>query len=115
MTVKRLLDGERLSLTTTHCAAGAMLASAAAWVQAELARLLPEWGTPPPPITTDAERLRSALVNLISNARNAVAEARAANQSDGSSDVTGADDIASESKATAKRVRKAGATDAAAS
>jgi hypothetical protein len=26
--------------------------------QAELARLLPEWGTPPPPITTDAERLR---------------------------------------------------------
>ena len=29
-----------------------------AWTQAELARLLPEWGTPPPPITTDAERLR---------------------------------------------------------
>ena len=28
------------------------------WVQAELARLLPEWGTPPAPITTDAQRLR---------------------------------------------------------
>lgn len=33
-------------------------ANAPAWVQAELARLLPEWGAPPPPITTDAERLR---------------------------------------------------------
>jgi two-component system, NtrC family, sensor histidine kinase HydH len=37
------------------------------------------------PVITDAERLRSALVNLISNARNAVAEGRAANPSDGTS------------------------------
>jgi DNA-binding SARP family transcriptional activator len=29
-----------------------------AWALAELARLLPECGTPPPPITTDAQRLR---------------------------------------------------------
>lgn len=36
----------------------APLPDAPAWVQAELARLLPEWGEPPPPITTDAERLR---------------------------------------------------------
>lgn len=28
------------------------------WVRAELARLLPECGAPPPPITTDAQRLR---------------------------------------------------------
>ncbi len=36
----------------------APLQGLAPWVQSELARLLPEWGTPPPPISTDAERLR---------------------------------------------------------
>jgi DNA-binding SARP family transcriptional activator len=28
------------------------------WVRSEVSRLLPDWGTPPPPIRTDAERMR---------------------------------------------------------